>query len=176
MRPSEYIERQREYEYFSRTIQIGIYGYYDPLNRIELKKLKHFLFERGLNAKMAEDIDSDQYPVISYATYAISTSQILFQTSKIHIYIATPKIEAEKNKLLDSLSMEYGWSWIPKQKYVGVYFKRSFDVSTLPLGATQIMDDQWSHESFDNITEIFLIVLRYCESAIREMYVLSDDA
>ena len=123
---------------------------------------------------MAEDFDNIQIPV-SYQHDAITCSTMLYDSSTIHIYVVTLPIEIERNKLLDSLSMEYGWAWKDKQEYVGLYFKKNYDISTLPIGAIQAMNGKWNPENFDKIEEIFSIVLSYCEHSIRELFRFSDN-
>jgi len=169
MRPSEYADRQVEYNKFLRSIQIAIYGYYDPQNRVKLRKLKQFLIDQNFNAKMAEDYECSTFPV-SYQEDALKSSAMLYDSSEIHIYVVTLPIEVERSKLLDSLSMEYGWAWKDKQEFVGVYFEKNYDVSTLPAGAIHDMSENWNTWNFSCIEEIFPNVLRYCEHVINQKF------
>lgn len=170
MRPSDYSERQNEYETFSKSIPIGIYGYFSESRIENLKKLKNFLIARKLNAKMSTDFENLHSHIISRAADAILSSEILYDSSKIHLFVVIPPMKDQNESLLDSVSMEYGWAWKTRYPYVGVYFQRGFEVSTLPQGALDVMRDLWGTETFDDIEDIFLNVSKYCEEKIREMY------
>lgn len=174
MRPADNNERKAEYGVFSRSIQIGIYGYFSKSHKEELIKLKRFLqMERKLNAKMSDDFENLQIPIISAEADAILCSEMLYDSSKIHIFVVIPSNE-ENNRVLDSVSMEYGWAWKNRDLHVGVYFKKDFDLSTLPQGALDVMHESWHNESFDNLEEIFLNISAFCEARIREIFCSSD--
>ena len=170
--PSQ-LNRLNEANKFLQSIQIAIYGYYDPLNRLELRKFKQFFIDNNFNAKLAEDFQNPHLPT-SYEGDAITCSEMLYDSSIIHLYVITPPFEDQRNRLLDSLSMEYGWAWKDKRRYVGVYFKENFDISTLPLGALHTMHDEWSNAEFEQIEDIFSVSQTYCEIALREIYRLSN--
>jgi hypothetical protein len=175
MRPSDYSQRQYEYDRFKESIQIGIYGYFNQPKRKELIKLREFLKSSGLNAKLSLDIENHSPEIISYEADAMESSEILYNNSDIHIFIISPRQRGRSNQLLDSVSMEYGWAYRDRCQRVGVYFRKGFDISTLPLGACHKMRDIWVTDSFINISEIFSKVTKFCEDKIREMYLHSDD-
>jgi len=59
MRPSETRNNREEYRTFSKTIQIGIFGYFGDFGLVNLKKLRDYLVDQGFNAKLSIDIDSE---------------------------------------------------------------------------------------------------------------------
>jgi len=174
MRPSDYGKINDDYDVFSASVQIGIYGYFSN-SRIEvLTKLKSFLISRKLNAKMSIDFENLQLPVISQQGDALRSSEMLFDSSRIHLFVLLPPTTDQSGRLLDSVSMEYGWVWKFRQPYVGVYIQRGSEISTLAQGAIDDMHDFWANETFDNIEDIFLNISKYCEAKIYEIFWLTE--
>jgi len=172
MCPSEdtFIERKEEYENFSRSIQIGIYGYFSESRKTYLENLKEFLKSRNLNAQMSTDFENRELPVVSVDADALESSKMLYKNSKIHIFVLIPSAKDQLGRFLDSVSMEYGWVSMDKPPYVGIYVQQGFDVSTLAQGAMDEMRDYWTNEKFDNISDIFVNIAKYCDDVIRNMF------
>lgn len=175
MRPSETRNNREEYRTFSKTIQIGIFGYFGDFGLVNLKKLRDYLVDQGFNAKLSIDIETPDSSVISPPADAIKSSQILYRSSQILIYIITPTPQDQQKKLLDSVSMEYGWAYLERRNCVGVYFQSGNEFNTLPQGAIdELREENWRMETFNQIEDVFGIISRFCEDKIRELYSVSD--
>lgn len=162
--------RRENYIAFQKSKVIAIYGYYSQGRKQALEDIKNHLNLLDFSAKIASDIEiSVRTPPYSYEEEAILTSEQLYNTGDIHIFILIPPIEYEE-KLLDSVSMEYGWVRKDRQRYVGIFIQRGSDLATLCEGSYSLMSELWIKHDFSTIEEILDPMKRYCEAAIQEMW------
>ena len=163
--------REEEFRSFSKSVQIGILGYFSQLRIGELERVRESLTKRGLNAKMSIDLHEVfvQRPDETNAGYSLRISEELYNSSKIYIFILIPPIRME-TRLLDSVGMEYGWCYRDRRPYVATFLKRGTNLATLPRGALDNMRPTWTVESYNTIEDIFAVAIAYSESAIREIY------
>jgi len=162
--------RRESYIAFQKSKVIAIYGYYSQGRKRKLEDIRDHLNQFDFSAKIASDIEiPDSSSPHSYEEEAALTSEQLYDTSDIHIFILIPPTEHEE-KLLDSVAMEYGWVRKDRQRYVGIFIKRGSDLATLCEGSYSLMKELWIKHDFNTIDEIFDPLKRYCEAAIREMW------
>jgi len=175
MIPPGFQNREEEYGAFLRTICIGIFGYFSQSRIDELKRVKECLIKRGFNVKMSIDLAETyiQRPNETDANYSLRLSEALYESSDVYIFILIPPNGPEV-RILDSVGMEYGWCYRDRKPYVAILIKRGYDLATLPQGALDSMQKTWTIHSYGNIEEVFAAVIKYCESAIREMHNWSD--
>jgi len=174
MRPSEIKKDLEVYRNFSKTVQIGIFGYFGDSGLDNLIKLRNYLKTHDFNAKLSIDIETPESPIVSPPADAIQSSLLLYQSSKILIYIITPAPLDQQQKMLDSVAIEYGWAYLERRNCVGIYFQSGHDFNTLPQGAKDELHEIWNMESFNEIEDVFEIISRFCEDKIRELYFVSD--
>ena len=162
--------RRESYISFQKSIVIAIYGYYSQGRKQILEEIRDNLNQLDFSAIIASDIEiPDNTPPYSYEEEAILTSEKLYNTANIHIFILIPPTISEK-KLLDSVSMEYGWVQKDRQRYVGIFIESGSDLATLCEGSYSLMKELWIKHDFSSIEETLDPIKRYCEAAIREMW------
>ncbi len=84
--------REEEFRSYSKSVQIGIFGYFSQLRISELERVRESLTKRGLNAKMSIDLHEVfvQRPDETDAGYSLRMSEELYNSSKIYIFILIP--------------------------------------------------------------------------------------
>jgi len=162
--------RRESYVSFQKSKVIAIYGYYSQGRKQILESVRDHLNQLDFSAKIASDIEiPDSSPPHSYQEEATLTSEQLYNTSDIHIFILIPPTIQEEI-LLDSVAMEYGWARKDRQRFVGIFIQRGSDLATLCEGSYSLMKELWIKHDFNTIDEILDPMKRYCEAAIREMW------